>query len=108
MPYKNNNLAMIFFGAKTEIKAIDLLQVIRNMMNYGNFIASIKELPSSLKKTATADNLQQKDKKNEKAHSQKQHICNPHNPTLNQSLQKNCFYANALAILIVLCNLITL
>ena len=32
---------------------------------------------------------------NGKCHHTKQHICKPHKPTRNQSLQKSCFLANA-------------
>lgn len=38
---------MIFNNTKSEINAIELRQAIRNMMNCGNSIASIKEIGAS-------------------------------------------------------------
>jgi hypothetical protein len=59
----------------------------------------LQNVTSKSKKNDTADNLLLKDrkKKNEKMNSQrtKQHICKPHKPTQNQSLQKSCFFADA-------------
>jgi hypothetical protein len=50
------------------------------------------------KRQKRTDNLLLKDKKeNEimKSPRTKQHICKPHQPTHNQSLQKSCFFADA-------------
>jgi len=53
-----------------------------------------KPLGTSEKKRATADNLLQKVKKIGKSQPTKQHICKPHKPTHDQSLQKSCFFAD--------------
>jgi len=56
-----------------------------------------KTLPPSVKRQNRTDNLLHKDRKeNDKMNNQrtKQHICKPHQPTHNRSLQKSCFLAN--------------
>ncbi len=57
-------------------------------------------LPPSVKKQKTIEQFATKRQKriNQIMNSlrTKQHICKPHNPTQNQSLQKSCFLADAL------------
>jgi hypothetical protein len=62
-------------------------------------VAYIWMLPTSLKKNDTADNLLLKDRKRKtdimNSQRTKQHICKPHKPTHDRSLQKSCFLADA-------------
>lgn len=62
------------------------------------FVIHLNELPPSVKRQTTMDNLLLKDRKRklENGNSQrtKQHICKPHKPTHDQSLQKSCFLSD--------------
>jgi len=62
-------------------------------------IANLQNVRHKRRKTNDSGILLQKDKKNKnnimKSQRTKQHICKPHKPTLDQSLQKSCFLADA-------------
>jgi len=55
------------------------------------------ELPDKDRKTSGQFATKRQKRINQIMNSQrtKQHICKPHKPTQNQSLQKSCFLANA-------------
>jgi hypothetical protein len=69
-------------------------QTVEQQFNPALAIAS--SVTNKPKKNDTADNMLHKDRKR-KMNSQrtKQHICKPHKPTHDRSLQKSCFLADA-------------